>query len=46
MATKKKKSKTTEQKTNDKPNELTDKKEKKNARPPEGYRRTNRRGLT
>jgi len=29
MATKKKKSKTTEQKTNDKPNELTDKKEKK-----------------
>ena len=44
MATKKKKSKTTEQKTNDKPNELTDK--KKNARSPEGYRRTNRRGLT
>ena len=29
MATKKKKSKKTEQKTNDKPNELTDKKEKK-----------------
>ena len=32
MVTKKKKSKTTEQKTNDKPNELTDKKKRQVAR--------------